>query len=47
MGDVLAAASNLTHRFRVVVEFADGEVATQDVTSKLKAALEKLGLGVS
>jgi hypothetical protein len=27
MGDVLAAAGNLTLRFRVAVEFADGEVA--------------------
>jgi hypothetical protein len=26
MGDVLAAAGNLTLRFRVAVEFADGEV---------------------
>ena len=45
MGDVLAAAGNLTLRFRVAVEFADGEVATPNVTAKLAAALDKLELG--
>jgi hypothetical protein len=47
MGDVLAAAGNLTLRFRVAVEFADGEVATPDVAAKLAAALDKIGVGVS
>jgi hypothetical protein len=45
MGDVLAAAGNLTLRFRVAVEFADGEVATPDVAAKLASALDKLGMG--
>ena len=45
MGDVLAAAGNLTLRFRVAVEFAEGEVATGDVAAKLAAALDKLGVG--
>lgn len=45
MGDVLAAAGNLTLRFRVAVEFADGEVATGDVAAKLSVALDKLGVG--
>ena len=45
MGDVLAAAGNLTLRFRVAVEFADGEVATADVAAKLSVALDKLGVG--
>lgn len=44
MGDVLAAAGNLTLRFRVSVEFADGEVATGDVAAKLSTALDKLGV---
>jgi hypothetical protein len=44
MGDVLAAAGNLTLRFRVAVEFADGEITTPDVAAKLAAALGKLGL---
>ena len=44
MGDVLAAAGNLTLRFRVAVEFADGEVTTPDVAAKLAATLDKLGL---
>jgi hypothetical protein len=41
MGDVLAAASNLTLRFRVSVQFADGETATAEVAAKLAAALAK------
>ena len=44
MGDVLAAAGNLTLRFRLAVEFADGEVATPDVAAKLAAALDKHGV---
>ena len=47
MGDVLAAAGNLTLRFRVAVEFAEGEVAPPDVKAKLSAALGKLGMGTS
>jgi hypothetical protein len=47
MGDVLAAAGNLTLRFRVAVEFAEGEVAPPDVAAKLSAALDKLGVGTS
>jgi hypothetical protein len=47
MGDVLAAAGNLTLRFRVVVEFAEGEVATPDVAAKLAAALDKVGVSVT
>ena len=47
MGDVLAAASSLTLRFRVAVEFADGENATPDVAAKLSAALDKLGVRAS
>jgi hypothetical protein len=35
MGDVLAAAGNVTLRFRVAVEFAEGEVATPDIAAKL------------
>jgi len=46
MGDVLDAAGNLTLRFRVAVEFADGEVATPDVAAELAASLDKLGVGV-
>lgn len=46
MGDVLAAAGNLTLRFRVAVEFADGEFAPPDVAAKLAAALDKAGIGV-
>jgi hypothetical protein len=45
MGDVLAAAGNLTLRFRVSVEFAEGEVAPPDVAAKLAAALDMLGMG--
>jgi hypothetical protein len=45
MGDVLAAAGTLTLRFRVAVEFADGEVATPDAAAKLAAALDKVGVG--
>jgi hypothetical protein len=41
MGDVLAAAGNLTLRFRVSVEFADGETATPEVAAKLSTALAK------
>ena len=41
MGDVLAAAGNLTLRFRVSVEFADGETATPEVAAKLSMALAK------
>jgi hypothetical protein len=41
MGDVLAAAGNLTLRFRVSVQFADGETATAEVAAKLGAALAK------
>lgn len=32
---------NLTLRFRVAVEFADGEVATPEIAAKLGAALNK------
>ena len=45
MGDVLAAAGNLTVRFRVAVEFADGEVATPEIEAKLAAALNKVTTG--
>jgi hypothetical protein len=45
MGDILAAAGNLTLRFRVGVEFADGEVATPEISAKLAAALEKATAG--
>lgn len=45
MGEVLAAAGHLTLRFRVAVEFADGEVASPEIAAKLSAALEKLGVG--
>ena len=41
MGDVLAAAGNLTLRFRVSVEVADGETATPEVAAKLSMALAK------
>jgi hypothetical protein len=41
MGDVLAAAGNLTLRFRVSDEFADGESATPEVAAKLRMALAK------
>lgn len=41
IGDVLAAAGNLTLRFRVTVEFAEGETATTEVGAKLAAALAK------
>lgn len=41
MGDVLAAAGNLTLRFKVTVEFAEGETPTQEVAVKLGAALNK------
>jgi hypothetical protein len=41
MGDVLAAAVNLTLWFRVSVEFADGETATPEVAAKLTMALAK------
>jgi hypothetical protein len=41
MGDVLAAAGNLTVKFRVSVEFADGEVATPEIAAKLASALGK------
>lgn len=44
MGDVLAAAGTLTLRFRVAVEFAEGEEATVEVATKLAAALKKLGV---
>jgi hypothetical protein len=46
MGEVLAAAGNLTLRFRVAVEFADGEVATPDVAAKLAATPDQLGFGI-
>lgn len=45
MGDVLAAAGNLTLRFRVAVEFADGEVATPEIAAKLASALDKATAG--
>ena len=45
MGDLLAAAGNLTLRFRVAVEFADGEHASLDIAAKLAAVLDKLGFG--
>ena len=45
LGDVLAAAGNLTVRFRVAVEFADGEVATPEIAAKLAAALDKINVG--
>ena len=41
MGDVLAAAGNLTVRFRVSIEFGDGETPTPEVAAKLTAALAK------
>lgn len=41
MADVLAAAGNLTLRFRVAVEFADGEAPTSEVATKLSSALTK------
>ena len=41
MGDVLAAAGNLTLRFKVTVEFAEGETPTPEVAAKLGAALSK------
>jgi len=41
MGDVLAAAGNLTLRFKVTVEFADGETPTPETAAKLGAALSK------
>jgi hypothetical protein len=41
MGDILAAAGNLTLRFRVAVEFAEGEVATPEISTRLAAALGK------
>jgi hypothetical protein len=41
IGDVLAAAGNLTLRFRVSVEFADGETATPEVAARLSTALAK------
>lgn len=47
MADVLTAAGNLTLRFRVAVEFADGEIATPEVSAKLSAALDKLGVGAT
>ena len=47
MGDVLAAAGTLTLRFRVAVEFGEGEEATPEVAIKLAAALKKLGVEAS
>jgi hypothetical protein len=41
MGDILAVAANLTLKFRVAVEFAEGEVATPEISAKLTSALEK------
>lgn len=41
MGDVLAAAGNLTLRFKVTVEFAEGETATPEIAAKLATALKK------
>jgi hypothetical protein len=41
MGDVLAAAGSVTLRFRVAVEFAEGEVATPEIAAKLASALKK------
>lgn len=41
MGDVLAAAGNLTLRFKVTVEFAEGETPTPEVAAKLGTALGK------
>jgi len=41
MGDVLAAAGNLTIRFKVTVEFDEGETPTPEVAGKLGAALSK------
>ena len=41
MGDILAAAGNLTLRFRVTVEFAEDETATPEISAKLSAALKK------
>ncbi|MBR0752117.1 ATP-binding protein [Bradyrhizobium jicamae] len=41
MGDVLAAAGNLTLRFKVTVEFAEDETPTPEVAAKLGAALNK------
>ncbi len=45
MGDVLAAAGNLTLRFRVTVEFAEDETATPEIAAKLSAALKKATQG--
>jgi hypothetical protein len=45
MGDVLAAAGNLTLRFRVAVEFEEREQALPDIAAKLATVLDKLGLG--
>jgi Protein of unknown function (DUF499) len=45
MGDVLAAAGNLTVKFRVSVEFADGEMATPEIAAKLASALGKASDG--
>ena len=42
---VSCSALTFTLRFRVAVEFADGEVATPDAAEKLAAALDKLGVG--
>jgi hypothetical protein len=47
MGEVIAAAGNLTLRFRVAIEFAEGEVASLAIAGKLSAALDKLGVGAS
>ena len=47
MGDVLAAAGNLTLRFRVAVEFAYGEVATADIAQICGRAVRRSGSGTS
>jgi hypothetical protein len=45
MDGVLAAAGNLTLRFRVLIEFAEGEIALPEVEAKLSAALDRLNVG--
>jgi hypothetical protein len=43
LGDVLAAAGSLTVRFRVSLEFGDGEKPTPAVARELQKALDKVG----
>ena len=39
------SCGSLSLGVRIAVEFAEGEVATGDVATKLAAALDKLGVG--